>query len=79
MLAQWRLRICLQGQAKIADHLRKSYSLNDLSGDKDDQQSVHVKETDSENDDELGMFEFTSRIHNVCRRHVYVVFFCNYM
>ena len=42
---------CAQGQTKIADHLRKSYSMSDLSGDP---QRKFQREESEDIDDETG-------------------------
>ena len=44
---------CLQGQTKIADHLRKSYSMSDLTGEPP-RQFIADRDSEGELDDETG-------------------------
>ncbi len=52
----------MQGQSKIADHLKKSYSMNDISRDPDENEMRRYrKDSLDEIEDETG----TSYIHNI--------------
>lgn len=65
--------VCLQGQTKIADHIRRSYSLSDLTNEPDGRKYTSGDSDDESMDDETGMttylVAFRARFYQVIVLH----------